>query len=65
MTVKEKDGKFLSLRRHDPDQVRRVSAGPCVKAADSQPLAWGSPRNDLNLNLGAPLSKGRRDQFVA
>jgi hypothetical protein len=32
--------KVPSLRRHDPDQVRRVSAGPRFETADSQPLAW-------------------------
>jgi hypothetical protein len=33
----------LSLRRHDPDQVQRVSAAPvCVRLAESQPLS-GAP----------------------
>ena len=40
---------FLSLRRHDPDQVRRVTAsvlGQTIELSVSQPLERGSPRND-------------------
>ena len=51
--------KVPSLRRHDPDQVRRVSAGPRLEAADSQPLSWGSPRNAGESRPLAPPVKRR------
>ena len=41
------DGKFPSLRRHDPDQVRRVSAGPQARQRTLSPFP------------GAPLGTGQ------
>src|SRR6266851_481436 len=44
---------FLSLRRHDPDQVRRVTAPRHIELAASQPPA------------GAPLGRSDYPQSVA
>jgi len=52
-------GKFLSLRRHDPDQVKRVSAGLELEGSGLSALSWGSPRTEASVDLGSFKSNGR------
>ena len=58
MPVKEKDDRsrpFAGMTR-----IRFEGSPPGLHngAVDSQPPAWGSPRNNFNLDLGALYSKG-------
>src|SRR5262245_21255575 len=47
----------LSLRRHDPDQVQRVSAASLnAGSANSQLLDRSSPRNAANVGRSAGVS---------
>ena len=40
-------------------RIRFKGSPRAVKAADSQPLAWGSPRNEITLGAGRPWNKAK------
>jgi hypothetical protein len=55
MTVKEKDATSRPFAGMTRIRFEGSPPGLRSKAADSQPLAWGSPRNSVTLDLGALL----------